>query len=168
MFKVIVFWEDWFSNKYPFSRLCDWKIEEPTMFLLNLLDKYGIKATFYCLGTTMENYRKLYQEIVLRGHEIGSHGYEHIANFRYDFTEKYISPNAWLGFTGGFWFRILPISWLKFFIKKAGFFYIHPYDIDENHPKLNDWWFNFKRQIGLKTARKKLEQVLEYCADKPA
>lgn len=45
--------------------------------ILDLFDKYNIKATFFTLGKVAEKYSENIKEIVKRGHEIGFHGYEH-------------------------------------------------------------------------------------------
>jgi peptidoglycan/xylan/chitin deacetylase (PgdA/CDA1 family) len=45
--------------------------------LLNLLDKYSIKSTFFVPGWTAETYLENVKEIARRGHELGVHGYKH-------------------------------------------------------------------------------------------
>ena len=45
--------------------------------ILNLLDKYAIKATFYLPGHTALHHPAEMREIADRGHEIGSHGMYH-------------------------------------------------------------------------------------------
>ena len=45
--------------------------------ILDLLDKYGIKSTFFVPGWTAETYPESVKEIVRRGHEVGAHGYKH-------------------------------------------------------------------------------------------
>jgi peptidoglycan/xylan/chitin deacetylase (PgdA/CDA1 family) len=45
--------------------------------ILNLLDKYSIKTTFFVPGWTAETYPEDVKEIVQRGHEVGLHGYRH-------------------------------------------------------------------------------------------
>jgi peptidoglycan/xylan/chitin deacetylase (PgdA/CDA1 family) len=45
--------------------------------ILNLLDKYAIKTTFFVPGWTAENYPENMKEIVRLGHEVGVHGYKH-------------------------------------------------------------------------------------------
>ena len=160
--KVLVFWENWFSNLYPFSRAIDLSLEETTRYLLKLLEKYGYQVTFYCLGTTTESHPKLYAKILSSPHKIDSHGYEHVSALCRNVVMR---PNVWLGLTGGFWFRVLPLWLLKKQVRKTGHFYIHPYDIDENHPHTGNWWFDWKRHVGLKGSRKKLEKLLEDITD---
>lgn len=52
-------------------------VEEPTLLLLNLLEKYNQKATFFVLGQIAEKYPQLIKKISEAGHEIASHGYSH-------------------------------------------------------------------------------------------
>jgi len=51
---------------------------ETTNILLNLLKKYSVKATFFTLGSTAENFPDLIKKILEDGHEIGSHSFSHI------------------------------------------------------------------------------------------
>jgi len=52
-------------------------VYESAQPLLNLLDKYNIKATFFVLGMLAERYPELIEDIYYRGHEIASHAYSH-------------------------------------------------------------------------------------------
>ena len=45
--------------------------------ILDLLDNYGIKASFYIPGYVAETHEELVLDIKNRGHEIGHHGYMH-------------------------------------------------------------------------------------------
>jgi len=45
--------------------------------ILRLLKSYGIKATFFVPGWTLERYPETVRDIVSQGHEIGHHGYYH-------------------------------------------------------------------------------------------
>lgn len=55
----------------------DSRVEKNTGRLLDILDEYGTKATFFVLGWEAERRPRMIEEIVARGHEIGSHGYRH-------------------------------------------------------------------------------------------
>lgn len=48
-----------------------------TPWILDLLDRFGAKATFLLVGKQVEMYPELTREILRRGHEIGSHSYTH-------------------------------------------------------------------------------------------
>ncbi|MBS3897827.1 MAG: polysaccharide deacetylase family protein [Dethiobacter sp.] len=45
--------------------------------ILEILDRYNIRATFFLTGTWVRYNPDLAREILLRGHEIGHHGYSH-------------------------------------------------------------------------------------------
>ena len=79
--------EDWFhaflpNQTYPidFER----RIHIATYKLLELLDEYDSHATFFVLGHVAENNKELIKEIANAGHEIGSHGFQHMCI--YDLT----------------------------------------------------------------------------------
>ncbi|MFH1508120.1 MAG: polysaccharide deacetylase family protein [Candidatus Omnitrophota bacterium] len=50
--------------------------------LLELLDKYGFKATFFVLGIIAEKMPEVIKKISSLGHEIASHGYYHTPVYR--------------------------------------------------------------------------------------
>ena len=80
--------EDWFQvenlrTKFPpesWDR-CELRVENNTRKILDLLDKYNVKAIFFVLGWIAERKPQLVKEIHSRGHEIASHGYGHIINY---------------------------------------------------------------------------------------
>ena len=45
--------------------------------LLELFQKSNVKATYFLLGKTIEDFPNLIQEIINEGHEIGCHTYSH-------------------------------------------------------------------------------------------
>lgn len=53
------------------------RVEKNTYHILDTLDVYQIKATFFVLGWVAERHLRLIREIVQRGHEVASHGYSH-------------------------------------------------------------------------------------------
>jgi len=48
-----------------------------TREILDILDEYGIKATFFVIGQNVEYYGDVLEEVVAAGHEIGNHTYSH-------------------------------------------------------------------------------------------
>ena len=50
---------------------------ENTENILNILDDYGVKATFFVIGKEDEHSREMYTKIVNNGHTIGMHSYTH-------------------------------------------------------------------------------------------
>ena len=53
------------------------RVDETTRRCLDLFDDHGAKATFFTLGWVAERDKSLVREIVDRGHELASHGYDH-------------------------------------------------------------------------------------------
>lgn len=76
--------EDWFhileSDRAP--KPFQWnslesRVTTSTGRLLDLLDRYSIRATFFFLGWVAQRYPELVAQVAERGHEIGSHGHMH-------------------------------------------------------------------------------------------
>lgn len=53
------------------------RVERNVNFILEMLARRDIKATFFTLGWIAERYPKLVRQIVKEGHELASHGYDH-------------------------------------------------------------------------------------------
>ena len=51
---------------------------EVTPWVLDLLDKYNAKATFFCIGKNVEMFPELFEEVKRRGHAVGNHSYSHV------------------------------------------------------------------------------------------
>ncbi len=62
---------------------------EVTEFVLDLLDKYDAKATFFVLGKNVEAHPDLYRRIVESGHRIGNHTYNHPKGWEVS-TSRYV------------------------------------------------------------------------------
>lgn len=50
---------------------------EYTKKLVKLLDKLGVKATFFTIGKEIEAYPQVIKQLVKSGHEVGNHSYSH-------------------------------------------------------------------------------------------
>ena len=50
---------------------------DKTIAILDILDKYNVKTTFFLVGGWVDKYPDMLQEIVSRGHEIGNHSDTH-------------------------------------------------------------------------------------------
>lgn len=60
----------------------DGPIPEVTPWVLDVLDRYGIKATFFMVGDNVRKHTDVYEEVVRRGHRIGNHTMHHVSGFR--------------------------------------------------------------------------------------
>lgn len=52
--------------------------EEYIPDILEILRRYGVRSTFFFVGTWVEKFPELTRAIAEAGHEIGNHGYEHV------------------------------------------------------------------------------------------
>lgn len=68
----------------------DGPIPEATPFILDTLDKYNAKATFFMVGENAVKYPHLLEEVRRRGHQIGNHTYNHLSGMRH-FTWTYLA-----------------------------------------------------------------------------
>lgn len=53
-----------------------------TPAILEILDRYDVKAAFFCTGIKAEKYPELIREIKAAGHIIGNHGYSHLNGWK--------------------------------------------------------------------------------------
>ena len=60
----------------------DGPIPEVTPWVLDLLDKEAIKATFFCVGENVQRYPDVYRQIVERGHSVGNHTFNHLQGYK--------------------------------------------------------------------------------------
>lgn len=64
------------DNKIAITFDCAWN-DEDIDSILDTLDKYNCKATFFVVGDWVEKYPDAVKKISERGHEIGNHSYNH-------------------------------------------------------------------------------------------
>jgi len=53
-----------------------------TPFVLELLQQYHAKATFFCIGKNVVEQPALYKRILLEGHRVGNHTYNHLNGWK--------------------------------------------------------------------------------------
>lgn len=86
--------EDWFQvgafenviERDAWDSLTD-RVERNCQLILEMFDRAEVKATFFTLGWVAQRHGPLMRDIVARGHEIASHGWDHARVFRMDATE---------------------------------------------------------------------------------
>lgn len=125
-------------------------------WLIDILKKYKVTPVAYIL----EDDRHYYSADLWDIENKFSHGVHHYYDEKAD-RSPYFNQEGLPGLCGGFFFRILPLWILKREIARTGLFYIHPHDLDEKHPKINNPILNWKRKVGLKNAKAKLERLLQ-------
>ena len=70
-------------EKVVYLTFDDGPIPEATPFILDTLDKFQAKATFFMVGDNACKYPHLLQEVKMRGHRIGNHTFNHLSGFRH-------------------------------------------------------------------------------------
>ncbi len=68
---------------------------EPTQtpWVLDQLDHYGIKATFFMVGDNVKRYPELFEEVKRRGHSYGNHTMHHLQGMKVT-TRRYMRDIA--------------------------------------------------------------------------
>jgi peptidoglycan/xylan/chitin deacetylase (PgdA/CDA1 family) len=70
------------DKKVVYLTFDDGPIPEITPWVLDLLDKYNIKATFFCVGDNVRKYPEIYQMVQDRGHVVGNHTFHHLQGLK--------------------------------------------------------------------------------------
>ena len=74
-------WRRKTKEKLIYLTFDDGPSPELTPLILDLLDEYGWKATFFCTGEKVQKHPELYAEILNRGHRMGNHTFSHLSGF---------------------------------------------------------------------------------------
>ena len=61
-----------------------------TEFVLEELKKYNAEASFFCVGSNVLLYPEIYGQILLHGHAVGNHSYNHLNGWETS-TQEYLN-----------------------------------------------------------------------------
>ena len=78
------------DEKAVYLTFDDGPIPRITPWVLDLLDKYQIKATFFLVGDNVRKHPEEFQMILERGHRLGNHTFNHFGGFRH-LSEEYLA-----------------------------------------------------------------------------
>lgn len=101
LFKKAV-WRMQEQDRVVYLTFDDGPIPGVTPWVLDLLEKENIKATFFCVGENVKKHPEVYQLIQKGGHSVGNHTFNHLqgikhADQRYfeniNLAESYIDSN---------------------------------------------------------------------------
>lgn len=107
------------EEKAVYLTFDDGPIPESTPWLIETLDHYGVKATFFMVGDNVHKYPELYELIKQHGHRFGNHTFNHIGGLRHpnhEYLENVVKadelihtnlfrpPHGWM--TGGQYFTL--------------------------------------------------------------
>ena len=72
------------SEKVLYLTFDDGPIPEVTPWVLELLEQYKAKATFFCVGENVKKHRDIFERVAAAGHSVGNHTYHHISGWQTD------------------------------------------------------------------------------------
>lgn len=75
------------SEKAVYLTFDDGPIPESTPWLIETLEKYNVKATFFMVGDNVRKYPELFELIKSKGHRLGNHTFNHIGGLRHPYKE---------------------------------------------------------------------------------
>ena len=108
------------QEKAVYLTFDDGPIPEATPFILDVLKRYDIKATFFMVGDNARKYPELHQRVIDEGHRIGNHTHNHIMGIRYsirDYSYNVEKANAYLHTNlvrpPHGWMRLSQYAWLS-------------------------------------------------------
>jgi peptidoglycan/xylan/chitin deacetylase (PgdA/CDA1 family) len=60
----------------------DGPVPGPTEFVLEQLEKFGAKATFFCIGDNVKKHPEVFHQVVKAGHAVGNHTFNHLSGWK--------------------------------------------------------------------------------------
>ena len=83
-------WRIPMTEKAVYLTFDDGPLPEVTPWVLDVLDHYGIKATFFCVGDNVRKHPATFQQVVERGHSVGNHTMHHLQG-AFTTTKRYVA-----------------------------------------------------------------------------
>ena len=80
----------WRVGKAVYLTFDDGPIPEVTPKVLEILDRYGVKATFFMVGENIDKHPEVFEQVLKGGHAIGNHTYNHLKGWKVS-TAAYIA-----------------------------------------------------------------------------
>jgi len=75
-------WELPDAEKTIYLTFDDGPHPEATPLVLDLLQRYAARATFFCIGKNVEAYPEIYARILNAGHKVGNHTWHHVNGWK--------------------------------------------------------------------------------------
>ena len=82
-------WQIAEKEKVAYISFDDGPHERITPIVLQMLDRYGAKASFFCIGDRVHKHPECFAEITAAGHAVGNHTQHHLNGWKTD-TDQYL------------------------------------------------------------------------------
>jgi peptidoglycan/xylan/chitin deacetylase (PgdA/CDA1 family) len=82
MFPSSVTWEIENAENEVFLTFDDGPHPTITPFVLEQLNKYNAKGTFFCIGKNVQEFPEVYRQLIDNGHRVGNHTYNHLNGWK--------------------------------------------------------------------------------------
>lgn len=82
-------WDIPSTKKVVYLTFDDGPTPEVTSWVLDELNKYNFKATFFCIGDNIRKYPVIFKKIISEGHAVGNHTFNHLNGWKTS-TQNYI------------------------------------------------------------------------------
>lgn len=70
------------DEKVLYLTFDDGPTPEITDWVLNCLNNYNAKATFFCIGKNIDNHPQIFNKVIAKGHAVGNHTYNHLKGWK--------------------------------------------------------------------------------------
>lgn len=112
-----VVWDIKNSNNSIYLTFDDGPNQQVTPKVLDILEKYNIKATFFMVGNNVQNNLSLFNDIVDLNHSVGGHTYNHVKATKVSYMQYKNEIDEVSKMINSKLFRpphgILPLMWAK-------------------------------------------------------
>jgi len=69
------------ADKILYLTFDDGPIPEVTPWVLDQLEQYDAKGTFFCVGDNVRKHPQVFEQVIAAGHAIGNHTYNHLSGW---------------------------------------------------------------------------------------
>ena len=82
-------WKIRTTEKELYLTFDDGPVPELTPWVLEQLNNYNAKATFFCVGDNIKKHPEIFDQIIAEGHRIGNHTFNHLNGWMTDNSPYY-------------------------------------------------------------------------------
>jgi peptidoglycan/xylan/chitin deacetylase (PgdA/CDA1 family) len=75
-------WKKKTTKQVVYLTFDDGPIPDVTEWVLNTLNHYNIKATFFCIGDNINKHPDIFERIIKENHQVGNHTFNHLNGWK--------------------------------------------------------------------------------------